>query len=202
MLIRLRNCCRKQVPYPANGGDEYQICRFESPGRHVDPQQHSQSWKQHPVHLPCVDRFTAQNKPQLANLGITHVLNAAHGPQHIDTGPRFYNDANIEYHGVEASDCKDFDLRPFFRDAAEFIHVALRQQGKVLVHCARGISRSATLVLAYLMLREGLTLVEALEAVCRHRNILPNVGFLNQLRQLDASLARQRNKGQIALPEK
>lgn len=74
--------------------------------------------------------------------------------------------------------------------------------GKVLVHCARGISRSATLVLAYLMLREGLTLVEALEAVRRHRNILPNAGFLNQLRQLDASLARQRNKGQIALPEK
>lgn len=67
----------------------------------------------------------------------------------------------------------------------------------MLVHCARGISRSATLVLAYLMLREGLTLVEALEAVRRHRNILPNAGFLNQLRQLDTSLAQQRNKGQI-----
>lgn len=70
------------------------------------------------------------------------------------------------------------------------------------MHCARGISRSATLVLAYLMLREGLTLVEALEAVRRHRNILPNAGFLNQLRQLDASLGLQRNKGQIVLPEK
>lgn len=63
------------------------------------------------------------------NLGITHVLNAAHGPRHIDTGPQFYSDAGIEYHGVEASDCKDFDLRPFFSDAAQFIHVALRQQG-------------------------------------------------------------------------
>lgn len=96
--------------------------------------------------FPCVDRFTAQNKPQLVNLGITHVLNAAHGPRHIDTGPRFYSDANIEYHGVEASDCKDFDLGPFFRDAAEFIHVALRQQGsaeenealKELVLCSCG----------------------------------------------------------------
>lgn len=63
------------------------------------------------------------------NLGITHVLNAAHGARHIDTGPQFYSDAGIEYHGVEASDCKDFDLRPFFSDAAQFIHVALRQQG-------------------------------------------------------------------------
>lgn len=38
MLIRLRNCCCKQVPYPANGGDKYQICRSESPVTHVQPQ--------------------------------------------------------------------------------------------------------------------------------------------------------------------
>lgn len=57
------------------------------------------------------------------------MLNAAHGPRRIDTGLRFYSDGDIEYHGVEASDCKDFDLRPFFRDAAEFVHVALRRQG-------------------------------------------------------------------------
>lgn len=64
----------------------------------------------------------------------------------------------------------------------------------MLVHCARGISRSAALVLAYLMLREGLTLVEAVETVRRHRNILPNAGFLKQLRQLDSALALQREK--------
>ena len=64
--------------------------------------------------------------------------------------------------------------------------------GKVLVHCARGISRSATLALAFLMIKEGLTLVEAVEAVRRHRNVLPNVGFLNQLCHLDSSLAPQR----------
>ncbi|CAG04828.1 unnamed protein product, partial [Tetraodon nigroviridis] len=135
------------------------------------------------------DALTAQNKAGLANLGITHVLNAAHGPCRIDTGPQFYDDTSIRYHGVEASDCKVFDLRPFFSDAAQFIHEALWQQGKVLVHCARGISRSAALVLAYLMLREGLTLVEAVEAVRRHRNILPNAGFLEQLCQLDSALA-------------
>lgn len=73
--------------------------------------------------------------------------------------------------------------------------------GKVLVHCARGVSRSATLALAYLMIKERLTLVEAVEAVRRHRNILPNVGFLNQLCVLDSSLALQRKTtcGQINL---
>lgn len=66
----------------------------------------------------------------------------------------------------------------------------------MLVHCARGLSRSAALVLAYLMLREGLSLVEAVEAVRRHRNILPNAGFLEQLRQLDSALALQREQKQ------
>lgn len=64
--------------------------------------------------------------------------------------------------------------------------------GRVLVHCARGISRSAALVLAFLMIKERLTLVEAAEVVHKHRNILPNVGFLNQLRHLDSTLALQR----------
>lgn len=68
----------------------------------------------------------------------------------------------------------------------------LVRAGKVLVHCARGVSRSATLTLAFLMIKEGLTLVEAVEAVRRRRNILPNVGFLNQLCHLDSSLALQR----------
>lgn len=63
---------------------------------------------------------------------------------------------------------------------------------KVLVHCARGVSRSATLVLAYLMIYEKLTIAEAINVVCAHRNILPNAGFLQQLRQLDSNLNLQR----------
>lgn len=72
---------------------------------------------------------TAQQKPLLANLGITHVLNAADGPQHIDTGPQFYSDVRLEYHGVPAADCRDFDLTPYFGPAADFIHEALSQRG-------------------------------------------------------------------------
>lgn len=72
---------------------------------------------------------TAQQKPLLAELGITHVLNAADGPQHIDTGPQFYSDVGFKYHGVPAADRRDFDLAPFFGPAADFIHEALSQRG-------------------------------------------------------------------------
>lgn len=63
--------------------------------------------------------------------------------------------------------------------------------GKVLVHCAMGVSRSGALVLAYLMIYQCLSLVEAIIAVRLNRDIGPNSGFLEQLRQLDLSLGPQ-----------
>lgn len=57
-----------------------------------------------------------------------------------------------------------------------------------------GRSRSATLVLAYLMIEEKMTLVEAIEQVKCHRQIIPNWGFLKQLRDLDAFLLEQRSE--------
>lgn len=64
--------------------------------------------------------------------------------------------------------------------------------GKVLVHCTVGVSRSATLVLAYLMIRQNLTLVEAIKTVKDHRGVIPNRGFLRQLNGLDSILRESR----------
>uniref|UniRef100_A0A3B1J3B8 Dual specificity protein phosphatase n=1 Tax=Astyanax mexicanus TaxID=7994 RepID=A0A3B1J3B8_ASTMX len=141
------------------------------------------------------DVHTAKDVDLLMVLGVTHIVNAADGPSQIDTGPAFYSHTPtlIQYYGVEAPDSRDFNITPFFYPTARFIHTARTQHsGKVLVHCARGISRSATLVLAYLMIYEGLTVSEAIKAVRCHRNILPNAGFLQQLRELDIQLSLQR----------
>lgn len=53
------------------------------------------------------------------------MLNAAHGRWNVDTGPEYYRDMAIEYHGVEADDLPTFDLSVFFYPAAAFIHAAL-----------------------------------------------------------------------------
>ncbi|KFP65823.1 Dual specificity phosphatase DUPD1, partial [Cariama cristata] len=139
------------------------------------------------------DEKTALDRYSLEKEGFTHILNAAHGQRNVDTGPEYYHDMTVEYHGVEADDLPTFNLSQFFYSASKFIDNALQdERNKVLVHCAMGRSRSATLVLAYLMIYKNMTIVDAIEQVSRHRCILPNRGFLKQLRELDIALALQR----------
>ncbi|KAL8274445.1 hypothetical protein Esti_001605 [Eimeria stiedai] len=64
--------------------------------------------------------------------------------------------------------------------------------GRVLVHCAKGISRSACIMLAYLMYRKSLRLEDALAFLCLKRPVYPNVGFQVQLRYLQERMEEVR----------
>uniref|UniRef100_A0A7N4NX59 Dual specificity protein phosphatase n=1 Tax=Sarcophilus harrisii TaxID=9305 RepID=A0A7N4NX59_SARHA len=72
------------------------------------------------------DEATALDRYSLEKSGFTHILNAAHGRWNVDTGPEYYRDMAIEYHGVEADDLPTFNLSEFFYSAAEFIDAALQ----------------------------------------------------------------------------
>ncbi|KAE8591445.1 hypothetical protein XENTR_v10018450 [Xenopus tropicalis] len=132
------------------------------------------------------DVVIANDKSKLKKMGITHILNAAHASWEctgdgIDYGPE------IQYYGITAEDCPQFNMRLFFYPAAEFIHKALNTpNGKILVHCVLGKSRSATLVLAYLMIYQHFSLEDAIRHVAKRRCIAPNRGFLEQLQSLEA----------------
>ncbi|KAM9188472.1 dual specificity protein phosphatase 13B-like isoform 1-T2 [Mergus octosetaceus] len=142
------------------------------------------------------DLYVARDKAQLSQMGISHIVNAAAGRFRIDTGPKFYKDLPVDYYGVEAEDNPNFDLSIYFYPVARYIRAALNSpRGKVLVHCAMGISRSATLVLAFLMICENMSLTDAIQAVRSHRGICPNSGFLEQLRELDLQLGRDKHRG-------
>jgi len=74
-------------------------------------------------------------------------------------------------------DCQDKK-----RDAVE----VEQSTGGVLVHCYAGVSRSTTIVLAYLMARRGMRLAEALALVKAARPaVCPNQGFMEQLRHYE-----------------
>ncbi|CAN9499867.1 unnamed protein product [Ophioblennius macclurei] len=134
----------------------------------------------------------AQNRKRLHKLGITHVLNAAHSKQGSIGDQSFYGDACV-YFGIPAEDSDKFDLSQYFKLAADFIHKALKNKdGKVLVHCIMGMSRSATLVLAYLMTRQRFSLKDALRHVIQKRAIYPNRNFLSLLLKLDEQLTQRR----------
>ncbi|KAB0362756.1 hypothetical protein FD755_021186 [Muntiacus reevesi] len=147
--------------------------------------------------LPCccfLSRSVAQDIPKLQKLGITHVLNAAEGRSfmHVNTNANFYKDSGITYLGIKANDTQEFNLSAYFEKAADFIDQALaHKNGRVLVHCREGYSRSPTLVIAYLMMRQKMDVKSALSIVRQNREIGPNDGFLAQLCQLNDRLVKE-----------
>uniref|UniRef100_M4BBR3 protein-tyrosine-phosphatase n=1 Tax=Hyaloperonospora arabidopsidis (strain Emoy2) TaxID=559515 RepID=M4BBR3_HYAAE len=72
---------------------------------------------------------------------------------------------------------------------------ALSFGGKVLVHCFMGRSRSATIILAYLITRHGFTLSDALRELRRARpQAQPNTGFHRELIALEAKQKQLREQ--------
>ncbi|KAJ1144465.1 hypothetical protein NDU88_010763 [Pleurodeles waltl] len=153
--------------------------KCSAPLRHVD-----QVWPG----LYLGDAVIANNLDVLNEMGITHVLNAAHCSWDCK-GEQVVYGQGIHYYGITAEDCPDFNLSLYFHTAAEYIHTALSDPcGKVLVHCVLGRSRSAALVLAYLMIYHHFSLADAIQRVTQYRPICPNRGFLKQLQDLDLDL--------------
>lgn len=73
--------------------------------------------------------------------------------------------------------------------------VVARESKAVLVHCASGVSRSVTTVIAWLMTRAPCNLEKALEIVKNGRPCgNPNLGFRYQLSLLEKELARQKDE--------
>lgn len=74
-----------------------------------------------------------------------------------------------------------------------FISDALHKRGRVLVHCVQGMSRSASVVAAYLMATYGWSVQQAVQFVReRCSTAQPNSGFLLQLQEYHDALRQRR----------
>eukprot|EP00092_Neocalanus_flemingeri_P017699 GFUD01019147.1.p1 GENE.GFUD01019147.1~~GFUD01019147.1.p1 ORF type:complete len:196 (+),score=67.54 GFUD01019147.1:134-721(+) len=148
------------------------------------------------------NRIVAKNPERMTELGITHLLNAAHPGTNTSMSVDCQtvldcvdvnNKAKICYLGLKLSDNSSQDIFSSFSEASDWIQAALEQEGsRVLVNCWAGISRSASLVLAFLMEHRDMTLDQAIKQVKPVRNIMPNRGFLMQLVRYERELGRRR----------
>lgn len=60
------------------------------------------------------------------------------------------------------------------------------RNGKILVHCQAGISRSATICIAYLIKKKRIRMEEAYEFVKSRRQLIsPNFNFMTQLMEFE-----------------
>ncbi|CAB1459232.1 unnamed protein product [Pleuronectes platessa] len=93
---------------------------------------------------------------------------------------------DMRYLCISAADHSKQDLTQYFRDSITFIHESRLKGEGCLVHCVAGVSRSVTLVVAYVMTVTGRGWVEALAAVRAARPCAgPNLGFLKQLEEFE-----------------
>jgi protein-tyrosine phosphatase len=103
------------------------------------------------------------------------------GCHHADRGVRYFQ--------VVVDDNENAKIGKFFEQANGFIAEGLAAGEPVLVHCKEGISRSTTVVVAYLMAKRGLSLSDALAQTCAARPVAkPNRGFLEQLHRYEDSI--------------
>nr|CCA16396.1 dual specificity phosphatase putative [Albugo laibachii Nc14] len=121
----------------------------------------------------------AQSEDVIRNLGITHVVNASLDIENV------FEHENVLYHSVNVKDRPESDISQFFDSTFAFIEEAKRtSHGRVLVHCTQGISRSATLIIMYLMRAHHWSLVTAANFAIASRGVVyPNIGFLLALMQ-------------------
>ncbi|XP_028441621.1 dual specificity protein phosphatase 22-A isoform X2 [Perca flavescens] len=127
----------------------------------------------------------AENRESLSKNGITHILSV-------------YNNAkpvfeDMTYLCIQAADASSQNLLQHFKECISFIHECRLNGGSCLVHCLAGVSRSTTMVVAYLMTVTHYSWDECLSAVKAVRSFVgPNYGFQQQLQEYQTTQVSER----------
>ncbi|XP_069073602.1 dual specificity protein phosphatase 22-A-like isoform X2 [Pleurodeles waltl] len=97
----------------------------------------------------------------------------------------------MTYLCIAASDSSSQNLIQHFKKCVKFIHDCRLRGGGCLVHCLAGVSRSTTILVAYLMTVTNLGWEDCLSAVRAVRPYVgPNLGFQQQLQEYQMTLYR------------
>ncbi|KAG9274641.1 dual specificity protein phosphatase 22-B [Astyanax mexicanus] len=126
----------------------------------------------------------ARDREQLARNNITHILSI-----HDTAAPILQE---MTYLCIPAADLPTQNLTQHFKESIMFMHESRLKGEGCLVHCLAGVSRSVTLVVAYIMTVTGLGWQDALAAVRAVRPCAgPNMGFQKQLEEFQNTQAQE-----------
>jgi dual specificity MAP kinase phosphatase len=130
------------------------------------------------VFLGCVEG--AKDEEFLKKVGVTNILTCLNSCND-------HKVKSIEQKVIEIVDEETVKIIRYFKEAICYIENAI---GKVYVHCWAGVSRSATIVIAYLMWKNKLSYNEAYWSVKNKRKFIsPNEGFVKQLKDFERILS-------------
>ncbi|CAG9315256.1 unnamed protein product [Blepharisma stoltei] len=133
------------------------------------------------------NKLSAGKFELLKRTGITHILIVGNNLE-----PEF--PICFHYKRINVWDDEKENLRKHFPECNSWIENAIQNNGKVLVHCSQGISRSCAVVTAYLMYKKKFTAINALQYVKdRHRDSNPNIGFIKQLQVYEKNIGPNSN---------
>ena len=130
------------------------------------------------------NKGAAEDTTYLKSKGITHLLNMGSASKR---SPKFLvvpdkNELAKEVIEVKNSpDWGEMKVIDVFPECGEWIQRALNGGGRVMVVCWQGASRSAAVILAYLVSFKEIPLKEATRLVKIKRDIRPHNTFLQQL---------------------
>ncbi|KAL3644483.1 hypothetical protein CASFOL_009663 [Castilleja foliolosa] len=129
-------------------------------------------------HIYLGSDVIAKNRETLRLNKITHVLNCVG----FSCSEYFKNE--LVYKTLWLQDCPSEDITSILYDVFDYFEDVRELGGRVFVHCCHGVSRSTSLVIAYLMWKNGQNFDGAFEFVKKARGVTnPNVGFACQLLQ-------------------
>ncbi|KAF0974315.1 hypothetical protein FDP41_006925 [Naegleria fowleri] len=121
----------------------------------------------------------AFNDQGLKEHNISHIVTCVKSLEPI------YPEKGYQYLNLHLYDEEDENIVEMFGVSFDFIDHAITSGHNVLVHCMKGKSRSASILIAYLMKKNSWTFEYALNFVKSKRTIVqPNCGFERQLLQL------------------
>ncbi|KAF8390522.1 hypothetical protein HHK36_025049 [Tetracentron sinense] len=129
-------------------------------------------------HMYLGSDAVAKNREILRRNGITHVLNCVGF-----VCPEYFK-SDLVYKTLWLQDSPSEDITSILYDVFDYFEDVREKGGRVFVHCCQGVSRSTSLVIAYLMWRDGQSFEDAFQYVKAAREVAnPNMGFACQLLQ-------------------